>query len=567
MISSLLSKKCKFLLACTLLVTSAMSAETELETTVGFLEFHYKGMDPVFELPLPEGSYRNPILAGFYPDPSICRAGDTFYLVNSSFAYFPGIPIFESKDLVNWKQIGHVLDRPSQLNTAGLRISEGIFAPAIEYHEGIFYVVSTQVGGGGNFYVTATNPAGPWSDPILLPSVGGIDPSLFFDDDGRVYLVHNDDAPNNAPLYDGHRAIYLWELDIQQGKTIAGPTLLVNGGVDITQKPIWIEGPHLYKKDGYYYLMCAEGGTGPQHAEVIFRSRSLEEPFEPLPYPILTQRDLDPGRTFPVDCVGHADMIETGLGEWWAVFLGTRPYDQHFYATGRETFLLPVTWTEDGWPMILEQGVAVPPVLQMPALQAQPGFHSLGRTGNFSIKEPFADEQLGLEWIYPRTPDREFVVNDAATGIALVPSPIALSSHQCASYIGRRQQHMHFEAMTVLDLTSMPAGVAGGLAIYQSENAYLFLGVSRSAEGEYTVFLEKMDRGELQIRDRRTLPAEIGGHLKLGVREQAGLMDLWFEGTEGGTKWMQMSMDSKFLSTAVAGGFVGSTVGLHARTD
>lgn len=541
-----------------------------VETRPTFSHFQYEGMDAVFELPLPQGSYRNPIMAGFYPDPSICRVGDTYYLIHSSFSYFPGIPVFESKDLVNWQQIGHVMDRSTQLDTGGLRLSEGIFAPAISYHDGLFYVVCTQVGGKGNFYVTAENPAGPWSDPVWLPEVNGIDPSLFFDDDGRVYLVHNGEPPNGVSQYQGHRAIYLWELDVQQGKTIAGPFLLVDGGVDIEKEPIWIEGPHLYKKDGMYYLMCAEGGTGPQHSEVMFRSAALDQPFEPLLTPILTQRDLDPKRLDAVQCTGHADLVETPEGDWWAVFLGTRPYQTDFYNTGRETFMLPVIWDEAGWPTILPAGERVPFVVKAPAMSQglDEKARSFNGSGNFTWVDDFTTPDLKPEWLYARTPDQPVFVAEDEGGIRLIPSNRDLSSKTCPTYIARRQQHTHFEACASLQLATLQPGVIAGLAVYQSETSWLFLGVRKKDNGEVLVSVEKMDRDQRQLRQTVSLGAGKSlQDLQLWVRENAGLMDLWVENSGGKTTTVLTAMDSKFLSTAVAGGFVGCTVGLYSRTE
>ncbi|UCD39311.1 MAG: glycoside hydrolase family 43 protein, partial [Fidelibacterota bacterium] len=219
-----------------------------------------------------DDTFMNPILAGFYPDPSICRVDDSFYLVNSTFAYFPGIPIFHSRDLVNWQLLGHVLDRREQLDTDGLGVSRGIFAPAIRYHQGLFYVTCTLVDKGGNFVVTASNPAGPWSNPVWVPEINGIDPSMFFDTNGKAYIVYNSVAPDDKPLYEGHRTIRMYEFDLENLRVIGKELLLVNGGVDLSKEPIWIEGPHIFRKDGYYYLIAAEGGTAEQHSEVVFRS-------------------------------------------------------------------------------------------------------------------------------------------------------------------------------------------------------------------------------------------------------------------------------------------------------
>ncbi len=158
-------------------------------------------------------TFTNPILSGFYPDPSIVKAGTDYYLVNSTFSYFPGLPVFHSKDLKNWKQIGNVISRTSQMDFLGERMTRGLFAPGISYNKGTFYVTCTDIDHDGNFVATAKNPAGPWSNPVKLPKVKGIDPSIFFDDDGKAYVIYNSDAPDYKPLYSGHRTIRLYEID------------------------------------------------------------------------------------------------------------------------------------------------------------------------------------------------------------------------------------------------------------------------------------------------------------------------------------------------------------------
>jgi xylan 1,4-beta-xylosidase len=222
----------------------------------------------------------NPVLAGFYPDPSICRAGNDYYLVNSTFAYYPGLPVFHSKDLANWEQLGFAMNRPEQLDLDGAGVSRGLFAPSIRFNKGTFYITCTNVDKGGNFIITTKNPKGSWSNPVYLPAVNGIDPSLFFEDNGKAYIIYNSNAPDNKPLYEGHRTIRMYELDLSTLQTKGEEKILVNGGTDITQKPIWIEGPHIYKYNGYYYLLCAEGGTEFNHSAVIFRSKKVEGPYE-----------------------------------------------------------------------------------------------------------------------------------------------------------------------------------------------------------------------------------------------------------------------------------------------
>ncbi|MCW8849896.1 MAG: glycoside hydrolase family 43 protein, partial [Melioribacteraceae bacterium] len=366
----------------------------------------------------PQKQFTNPILAGFYPDPSFCRVGDDYYLINSTFSYFPGIPIFQSKDLVNWKLIGHVLDRPEQLDTEGLGVSRGIFAPAISYHNGLFYVTCTIVDGGGNFVVTSKNPEGPYTDPIFLPEINGIDPSLHFEDDGKAYILFNSDAPNNEPLYEGHRTIRMFEFDVDEFKVVGDEKILINGGSDISKKPIWIEGPHLYHRFGYYYLMAAEGGTAEDHSEVIFRSKNIDGPYEPYSgNPILTQRNLDPKRQNPITSTGHADLVETQNGEWWAIFLGCRPYEpfeKNYYNLGRETFLAPVKWIEEPnsngsmWPIINPDYEEVQYYYNYPDIEVKEPIETTSYSGNFSKYYDFENNVLDKNFIFLRTPKEKW---------------------------------------------------------------------------------------------------------------------------------------------------------------
>ncbi|MBL8090224.1 MAG: glycoside hydrolase family 43 protein, partial [Anaerolineales bacterium] len=289
-------------------------------------------------------TFRNPILRGCYPDPSICRVGEDYYLVTSTFEYFPGLPIFHSKDLIHWHQIGHVLDRASQLDLDEIRPSGGLYAPTIRFSNGTFYVINTLVDGktkSGNFIVTATNPAGPWSEPYWLDSEG-IDPSLFFDDDGQAWYVGT--RLNEQRYYKGHTEIFLRKLDIKQMKLIGEEYILWDGAL---KGVVWAEAPHIYKVNGYYYLLIAEAGTAHHHAVTMARSKNITGPYEGnRSNPILTHRHL--GLDYPIVGTGHADLVETQNGEWWLVLLAMRPYGGYFYNLGRETFLIPARW-EDDW--------------------------------------------------------------------------------------------------------------------------------------------------------------------------------------------------------------------------
>ena len=312
--------------------------------------FYYKGNDDFYNNnPLPgDDYYYNPILPGWYSDPSVCTNGKDYFLVTSTFSYFPGVPIFHSTDMLNWKQVGNVLNRPEQLPLEGQRVTRGIFAPAISYnpHNETYYMITTNMQ-GGNFLVKTEDPFGDWSDPIWLPNVHGIDPSLFFDDNGKAYIVNNDE-PDGGSTYEGHRAIRGIEYDVEKDKTIGESIMLVNGGVNLSEKPIWIEGPHMYKFNGSYYLMCAEGGTSVNHSEVIFKSDSPFGKYTPWDKnPILTQKHLNPNRKLPITCAGHADIIQKDNGQWWSVFLACRPIDNKFENLGRETFMMPIRWSQD----------------------------------------------------------------------------------------------------------------------------------------------------------------------------------------------------------------------------
>lgn len=251
-----------------------------------FGAFMYKATDVTVKNDIDNsGYYTNPVLPGFYPDPSICRVGKDYYLINSTFAYFPGIPIFHSTDLVHWNQIGSVLNRPSQLPFAdNIEMSSGVFAPDIKYnpHNKKFYVITCGVFAGGTYFVTCDDPKkGNWSDPVFLNGIGGIDPSFFFDDDGKAYIVHNDDPDPGQSLYDGHKVIRVHEFDYNTNTVKEGGIVAINGGADISAKPIWVEGPHLYKMKGKYYMIAAEGGTGSWHSEIAFVADSPMGEYKP----------------------------------------------------------------------------------------------------------------------------------------------------------------------------------------------------------------------------------------------------------------------------------------------
>jgi alpha-N-arabinofuranosidase len=538
----------------------ALAGTAQAAEPVLFDWFEYTGKDAVFEQPLPPGGYRNPVLAGFHPDPAITRANGRYYLVSSTFTFFPGIPVFESEDLVHWKQIGNVIDRPGQLDFDGLGVSRGVFAPTIEFHDGVFYVLNTAVDSGGNFIATATDPAGPWSDPIWLPTIGGIDPSIFFDDDGRTYILNND-APQGTPRYEGHRAIWMQELDLANRAPIGPRKIMIDGGVDPSKNPIWIEGPHLYKRDGWYYLMCAEGGTSVDHSQVILRSRTVWGPYQPYEHnPILTQRDLPRGRIDPVINAGHADLVEGLDGSWWAIFLASRSYDEVHFNTGRETYLLPVQW-KDGWPVILERGREIPYANAGPSFMARDSSQA-PLSGNFTWRDDFDAPKLQSAWLHVRVPKSQWTDLVSTSGkLAIKPLPEGLDTLKNPSFLARRQQHRDFEASTSL---SVPAeeGTDAGIAAFQNENHWYFLGVRRTGEGTQ-LFLQK-DSGA----DPQTIASMViapGNELKLRIEGKDGAYSFGYDADGKGWRWLRQDQDGTMLSTDVAGGFVGVVLGPYAR--
>ena len=548
-------------------VASAPRTETTASADPRFDWFEYRGEDAVFrDSAAGPGEYRNPILTGFYPDPSITQAGDDYYLVHSTFAYFPGIPVLHSRDLVNWTQIGNAIERPSQLDFDSLGISRGVFAPTIDYHDGTFYVLNTCVDCGGNYLVTAKNPAGPWSDPVWLRRVGGIDPSLFFDDDGKAYLLNND-APVGRPLYEGHRAIWIREFDTGTNQPFGTPTVLINGGVDISKKPIWIEGPHLTKVNGWYYLTAAEGGTAVGHSQVVLRSREVRGPY--VAYegnPILTQRSLDPNRPNPVTSAGHADMVQTPNGTWWATFLAVRPYDGDFYNTGRETFLLPVRWV-DGWPVILPEGQRIPYTHSRPELPRDSA-SAIPTTGNFTLRDEFDGPELAPYWLMIRTPrERWYDFTSHPGALTLRARPQHIGRLAQPSYIGRRQQHMNATVTTVMRYAPTRPGDRAGLAAFQNDDFYYLMSVALQDGRPFIQLHRAAGRGEgadPELVASAPLHGPLGAPLYLRIQANRDRYDFYYGYTP--EAWIPLSSgaDGRILSTRTAGGFVGVTFGLYA---
>ena len=537
------------------LVAATLATSAAAAAPARFAWFDYRGTDAA---PVAAGQFRNPIVAGFYPDPSITRVGSDYYLVHSTFTYFPGLPVLHSKDLVNWRQIGNAIDRPGQLDFKALDMSRGVFAPDISHHNGRFYIVNTCVDCGGNFVITATKPAGPWSDPAWLPTVEGIDPALFFDDDGSAWLINNRE-PIGGSKYDGHRALWLERFDPVTLKMLGNPKQVVDGGIDLSKKPIWIEGPHIYRHKGAYYLVAAEGGTSVNHSQVVMRADAVTGPYIPAPgsvNPILTQRDLPADRPGPISAAGHADLVELPDGRWWSVFLATRPYADDFYNIGRETFLLPVDWSGT-WPSILPQGQAIPLSVPLP-LPATPGARPM--TGSFAARDDFGGTKLGMEWMSMRVPAYKLEGGE----LLLTPSATGLGDFGGPAFVARRQQHR--DAAVATQLRFAPAeGEAAGLAAIQNDNHFLTIALTKR-DGKTLVRVARRS-GPSEPRDGVTVAERAvtaKGPIRLRITMRGGRQDFAYA---TGKAWVDVvrDVDATNLSTQTAGGFLGTMIGPFAQ--
>ncbi|MFI3254117.1 MAG: family 43 glycosylhydrolase [Eubacteriales bacterium] len=394
-------------------------------------------------------TFQNPILPGFYPDPSICRVEDDFYLVTSTFEYFPAVPIFHSKNLVNWTQIGFCVTEESYLSLENAPNSGGIYAPTLRYHEGVFYMTTTDISGIRNFIVTARDPKGPWSKPILV-DFPGIDPSLFFDEDGKIYYM------STSKMVKGKQTTLVAEIDIETGESLSEKKELWQG-----TGGRFPEAPHIYKKDGWYYVILAEGGTSMGHMVTMARSKNIYGPYESAPRnPIFTHRELIATK---IHGTGHMDLVDDQQGNWWAVFLGFRMEEKYFHHLGRETFLAPVQWTEGEFPVINE-GNPVELLLDEGKLPLPP------ENQNFSFYDDFSKETLDLSYQFLRKPS--LVPYRLEKGLFLTGNGTTLHQEGTPSFIGIRQKHFACDFSVDFILDKTPTSSVGITVFYNNHRHF-----------------------------------------------------------------------------------------------
>lgn len=551
-----------------------------------FDNFSYVGDDDFYKRnPLPnETSYYNPILPGFYPDPTIVTNGKgDYYLATSTFTYLPGVPLFHSKDLVNWEQVGHILSRENQVaNCEGHDVSRGIFAPALAYNAKTetYYMITTNVNAGtGNFYVKTKDPAGEWSDPIYLPSILGIDPSIFIDDDGKAYVVNNDDAPDYKPEYPGHRTVRVQELDLEGDSCVGERKIIINKGWNPAEKPVWCEAPHIYKINGKYYLMTAEGGTSTWHSEVMYRADSVWGPYEPCPRnPFLTQRTLDPNRPDPVTCAGHADIVQTPEGKWWCVFLACRPVAGEDYENlGREVFMLPLTWDEEGWPVMTGSDKVIDQVVvNGPAKRGDKVTF-----GNFTKTDDFTADSLGMEWVTLRKKITDlYSLKEYPGWLSLKESPITAREKSAPSMILHRLHHHNFTASTTMRYKPVEAEDAAGMVLYKDQDHYAFMALTTEG-GKPVVQLQEVEaekqaeypgdsdksREELQkdVKVLASVPCEATA-LEMRITSDGKTFQFAFRPAgDDKAEWTTLGegIEAHKFSTRDTGGFCGTMVGMH----
>lgn len=418
-----------------------------------------------------EDMYKNPVRTGFFPDPSVVRVGEDYYMVNSSFTFFPCIPISHSTDLVNWKVIGHAITNPEWANIDDLEGGRGYWAPDISYYNGKFYITATlRYNDTGKFrrqiVVSSENPAGPYTEPAFIEE-DGIDPSIFTDNDGKRYMLLN-------------RGARILELNSDCTKQISDAELLYYGCNK--RAP---EGPHLLFKDGYYYLFEAEGGTGPTHQITVSRSKTLKGVYEPCPYnPIMTQRDLDAAIT----CCGHGKPVQTQNGDWYIVYLANRLLDSKWGILGRETCLDPLTWTPDGWPII--NNLDGPSALQKkPALKPM----TVEPDGGF---DDFDGDMLKPYWIFSRTPESDGIRLEDSR-LIIKGSKAPLSSMHAKNITVQRQRDFNFTVTAKIDLgVKLNGDQSYGITGFYDENTYFTYGIYKNGD-EYSLKLfEKIDEDE-----------------------------------------------------------------------
>ena len=482
-------------------------------------------------------TFRNPILTGMNPDPSICRVGDDFYLVTSTFEYYPGLPIYHSKDLVNWRIIGHALATPQSNPLKGAGTSGGQYAPTLRYHDGMFYIIGTNYGGEGSHgisIVSAKDPAGPWSDPVWMDQ-WWVDPSIDFYD-GKTYYL----SPDNAGGF------LLGTVDVKTGKDIEARRKVASGLGGSSP-----EGPHFYKIGDYYYIMSAEGGTGYEHREVIQRSRNPYGPYEPSPInPVLSNMSVP---DHPFQAIGHADLVQLQDGSWWAVCLGIRPQNGKYQHIGRETFLAPVTWTADGWPKVGKDGV-VKEEYERPNLPWHPWAKEPAR-------DDFDSSKLNLHFNFLRNPyDKDWSLTANPGYLRLNGSALSFKQNDSPAFVGRRQTALNAEISAKMSFVPTAENEEAGLVIRGNDMNHYDLLVTKR-DGKRVAMMRKY----LDDKEREVKYVDVPeGDVVLNIVSTPGEYKFYVRNKDGKSPRLVGSASTRDLSNEVITGFTGVYIAMYA---
>ena len=502
--------------------------------------------------------FTNPVLPGFHADPSVCRAGDDFYLVNSTFQYFPGVPVFHSKDLVNWEQVGNCLTRPTQVDLKGTDGNSGIYAPTIRYNNGRFYMVTTVFPSRRHFYLWTDNPAGEWSEPIVIDfAIGSCDPTLFFDE-GKCYFLWKEGD------------IKICEIDVETGKQLGEIHHL---GTGLGGR--YPEGPHIYKKDGYYYLLLAEGGTEHGHHVNILRSKDLFGPYQPNPAnPILSHFNMKMQNS-PIQGLGHADLVQAPDSSWWMICLGYRTSGYLQHVMGRETMLAPVTWEKGGWPVVNGDGTLQTDMkcqtLPLVPMTNDPVKEEFDYTRRNAPQDSYHSMGLPMGWMSLCNPDyTKYSLTERKGWLRLYPSMTDLSmtaipadtpTHSSSpTFIARRQTELNFSATALFDLSHLTEGMQAGLTAYAASlNHYDVIAEKRKGK----IFIKSNVR--LGQTSHSETEIELTGNLAY-LRITSDKDFYYMLASPDGINFTQLAkMEYRFLSTETIGGFTGVMLGIFAQ--
>ncbi len=497
----------------------------------------------------PEG-FKNPVLPGFHADPSVCRAGDDFYLVNSTFQYFPGVPVFHSKDLVNWEQVGNCLTRPSQVDLKGTDGNNGIYAPTIRYNNGRFYMVTTVFPSRRHFYVWTDNPAGEWSEPVVIDfAIGSCDPTLYFEDDKCYFLWKEGD-------------IKICEIDVETGKQLGEIHHL---GVGLGGR--YPEGPHIYKKDGYYYLLLAEGGTEHGHHVNILRSKNLFGPYQPNPdNPILSHFNMKMQNS-QIQGLGHADLVQAPDSSWWMICLGYRTSGYLQHVMGRETMLAPVRWEQGGWPVVNGNGTLQTdmkcrtlPLVAMPKDPVREEFEYIKRN---APKDSYHSLGLPMGWMSLCNPDySRYSLTERKGWLRMRPSTTDLSETASPTFVARRQTELNFTATALFDLSHLSEGMQAGITAYAAPlNHYDVVAEKRNGQ---IIIKSNVRLGQTGHSEKEFALSGTRAYLRITSDKDF----YYLQASSDGKNFVELAkMEYRFLSTETIGGFTGVMLGLFAQCD